>query len=158
MLPKVLQVKLPENNFPTAWQTVIFRNYGIVNSGRIAKILGCDEKTVDEEAFRLGLEKDESTVKAWEEKGYLTIIRNNWFLLSYSQIIELLDYTQEKLEFILEKEDFFSVKLGNYKPYCEEVKYFPLSSEQKAETESLAKIVKSHSVKGERPFDFFSKL
>ena len=87
MLPEVKKVKLIPSVFPTVWQTVIFRNYGIVNSGRIAKILGCDEKTVDEEAFRLGLEKDESTVKAWEEKGYLTIIRNNWFLLSYSQII-----------------------------------------------------------------------
>ena len=30
MLPEIKNVKMPENVFPTKWQTVIFRNYGLI--------------------------------------------------------------------------------------------------------------------------------
>ena len=69
MLPNIVQkTKMPMQQFPTAWQTVIFRNYGYVSTDKIAKTLGCNEEIVVREATRLGLG---NTVydKKWEEKG-----------------------------------------------------------------------------------------
>ena len=55
MLPEVRKVPLELSIFPKPFQTVIFRNYGMVATERIARVLSCDVKTVEEEAARLGL-------------------------------------------------------------------------------------------------------
>ena len=127
MLPEIKNVKMPSLTLPTAWQTVIFRNFGYVKTERIADVLGCDVLTVNLEAARLGL-CDFGFAENFEKSGYITVIRNNWFLLPYEQIMELLGIDEKKLDFILEKDDFLSVKLGNFKPFCEKVSYFPFVS------------------------------
>ena len=155
MLPLVKRVKLPENNFPSIWQTVIFRNYGLVSIDKIASVLGCEKSVVLTEAKRLGLGSviyDEN----WEKLGYITIIRNNWYLLPYNQLMQLLGFGEEKLEFILTNEDFLADKLGCFKPELEEVKYYPLSAQQIEKTEEIAKIVeREFSCKFAKKFDFF---
>ena len=85
MLPGIKKVKLPSLTLPTAWQTVIFRNFGYVRQERIAAVLRCDAQTVEDEAKRLGL-LNVDYCKDFEERGYITIIRNNWFLLPYDQL------------------------------------------------------------------------
>ena len=155
MLPKVLQVKLPENNFPTAWQTVIFRNYGMVKNERICSVLGISEERLICEAIRLGL-KSVNYNEKWEKSGYITIIRNNWQLLNYEQLLILLDFSEQKLDFILQNEDFLAVKLGSYKPRCEEIKYYPLNEKEIEKTNEIAKIIEEIILKEDRKvFDFF---
>ena len=157
MLPTINEVKLPRLNFPTVWQAVIFRNYGYVATEKIATILDCSTDVVINEAKRLGLEKIAFNPK-WEEKGYITIIRNNWYLLPYEQLLKLLGYSAEKLEFILKEEDFLSVKLGKSKPHCPPVKYIPLTQKQIAKTESLAKTVQLYYRNAKsNAFQFFEK-
>ena len=155
MLPAIKKVKI-ENNFPSKWQTVIFRNYGYVALGNLAKVLGCSEETVKQEAARLGLDGVEYASE-WQEKGYITIIRNNWYLLSYEQLLTLLGITESRLDYILQNDDFLWVKLGEFKPDCERVCYTPLTETEKAETALIADMVRCNwrnpSVK---PFDFFS--
>ena len=80
----------------------------------------------------------------WEESGYQTIIRHNWYLLNYEQLMTLLGYTEEKLDFLLKEEDFLYVKLGNEKPEREKVAYAPLTEEQIRETEKIAKKVQKY--------------
>lgn len=156
MLPPIKRVKLPENNFPTLWQTVIFRNYARVSTDKIARVLGCDEKVVISEATRLGL-GSERYDENWEKLGYISIIRDNWVLLPYEQLLVLLGYTEQELEFILQNEDFLAVKLGNFKPQVERVEYAPLTSEQILKTQDIAKIVtESVCPRRVKPFDFFS--
>jgi hypothetical protein len=143
--------------FPTRWQTVIFRNYGYVSVDKIAEVLGCDEETVRFEAARLGL-GDAAYSSLWEKKGYITLIRNNWFLLPYAQLLTLLAVSEEELEFILEKEDFLYLKLGGFKPSCQEVRYAPLTQEQTEKTADIAKTVQRLVVKRTvPPFDFFRR-
>lgn len=156
MLPLIKKIKLLDNVFPTAWQAVIFRNYGLVSADKIAKTLSCDEERVRIEAERLGL-ADVEYQPAWEERGYITIIRNNWYLLPYSQILTLLDITEARLQFILEKEDFLWVKLGEFKPECAEVRYTPLSNAQKQKTEEIASVVLANAGQGVKPFSFFDE-
>lgn len=155
MLPEVRKVKSPKNNFPTNWQVVIFRNYGLVSTDKIAKVLGCDEETVCTEAARLGLGGAQYD-PSWEARGYITLIRNNWFLLPYAQLTTLLGITEEKLDFFLEKEDFLYVKLGEFKPFCEEVKYAPLTDIEQEETARIAAFLRDHIQESDiKPFDFF---
>ena len=156
MLPLIKKVKLPRYDFPTDWQAVIFRNYGYVRTERIAAVLGCAPSVIDSEAKRLGLEYIDHSAD-FESRGYITVIRSNWYLLPYGQLEQLLGFDEDKLDFVLEKDDFLSVKLGGFKPECEEVYYAPLTKEQIADTERLAGIVSSCRAEASaRPFDFFA--
>ncbi len=157
MLPEVKKVKMPSLTLPTAWQTVIFRNYGYVKVERIAEVLSCDVEMVRLEAQRLYL-SDEDYSDDFEAKGYITIIRNNWFLLPYEQLTALLGIDERKLDFILENDDFLGVKLGNFKPYCQKVTYSPLSKTNLKKTEIIANEL-SELIPDfvDRPFNFFEE-
>ncbi len=158
MIAPIKRMTLPENNFPTVWQTVIFRNYGFVDSEKIAKTLQTDVATIDAEAKRLGISYFER-IKDFDENGYITIIRNNWFLLPYEQLCTLTGFSMEKLEFVLKEEDFLWVKLANFKPQCKPVKYKPLSKTAIKKTENIAKIVSKYYENGYgKYFKFFDNL
>ena len=155
-LPEVKKVKLQTLTLPTAWQTVIFRNYGYVQVERIAKTIGCDAEIVRAEAKRLGLPDDDFTAE-FEKSGYLTIIRNNWHLLPYPQLLTLLNFTEEKLAYVLEKDDFLGVKLGNFKPDCPPVSYAPLTAEEMEKTAFIATMPASFQENEGRSFNFSLK-
>lgn len=155
-LPIVKEVKLPSLTLPTAWQTVIFRNYGYVRTACIARVLGCDTKTVCNEAHRLGL-SDTDYCEEFKKRGYITIIRNNWYLLPYAQLLELLDLSEEELAFVLKNDDFLDVKLGGFKPLCKEVRYTPLTEEQCSLSAAISQTVCAYSkADAIAPFDFFA--
>lgn len=138
MLPEVKNTVLQDCNFPAIWQAVIYRNFNYVSIDKIAKVLNCDIDTIITEAQRLGLKEDYNPI--WEKKGYQTIIRNNWYLLPYGQLLQLLDFSEKKLDYILKEEDFFSVKLGNFKPLCKNVYYTPITDEQAKQTEKIKEL------------------
>ena len=48
----------------------------------------------------------------WDARGYQTIIRNNWHLCPFDQLLQLLDMPEERLAFLLKEDDFFWHKLG----------------------------------------------
>ena len=58
-----------------------------------------------------------------KQRGYITLIRRNWHLLPYDQLLELLEMTPERLAFALREDDFLWVKLGRLKPQCEPLRY-----------------------------------
>ena len=154
MSMEIKSVVMPVDNFPTKWQTVIFRNYGLVNIERIARVLGCDPKTVEAEAIRLGISRT-PYIEKWESAGYITIIRNNWFVLPKDQLIELLGFTEERYEFVLKEEDFLGIKLGSFKPECPPVRYYPLSEGEISATEKIRKSIEKFNVyPTSMPFDF----
>lgn len=125
------------NNFLTKWQTVIFRNYGLVPIENLAKVLRCEVAIIEEEAMRLGLNK-QSGNSEWLIKGYITIIRNNWCLLDRGQIEDLLGISSERFDFILSEEDFLLSKLTMPKPNTGMVFYTPLTDEEKTKTKEIA--------------------
>ena len=65
MVTEIKRMVIPDDNFPTKWQAVIFRNYGLVRNERIASVLKCDEETVIREAARLGISETRYNPK-WE--------------------------------------------------------------------------------------------
>lgn len=144
--------------FPTPMQAVIFRNWEMVSKERLAKVLETDVDNIAEEAKRMGLGKQGDT-KLWSEKGYITIIRANWHLLPYEQLLTILDWSEEKLAYVLKEEDFLDVKLGRGKPECEKVIYHPLTKEEKEKTKNIKEIIKKVATCNDEimPFDFWNK-
>lgn len=154
MLPPIKQVKLPPNDLPTRWQTVIFRNYGMVPHAHLARVLATDEGIIEREAQRLGLAARTSD-PLWLTEGYITVIRNNWYLLPYDQLLSLLGFTEERLAFSLENDDFLASKLGKFKPECPPISYAPLTEAQRLRTETLAVRIAALDTSQRQYFRFF---
>ena len=65
-------------------------------------------------------------------RGYATLIRRNWHLLPYEQLLELVEMTPERLAFTLREEDFLWIKLGRLKPACEPFVIAPRGGRERA--------------------------
>ncbi len=144
VLPKVSEkLALNYDYFPTAWQAVLWRNWGYVPVARLAKVLDTTVSELKNAAELMGLNPEQEANEIWLKRGYLTIIRNNWHLCSYEQILTLLDITAEELAFILKEDDFFWVKLGCLKPSVTPPKYSPLTECELKTTEEIKNLIKT---------------
>lgn len=143
VLPEVSDVKaIKYDYFPTPWQAVVWRSWGYVPVERIAEALSTSSNKICEAAEVLGLNPKEPVNEAWEKRGFLTIIRNNWHLCTYEQILTLLNITEEALAFILKEDDFMWIKLGGMKPMVVAPKYTPLTEDELQQTKRIAAILK----------------
>ena len=71
------------DHFPERFQFVIFRNWNRVPVERIAAVLQTTPQQILQEANRLGLrEYSVEQCQRWMQRGYLTIIRDNWHILN----------------------------------------------------------------------------
>lgn len=159
MLPQIKKdLKLDFTYFPTKIHAVVFRLWDMVAKERIAVTLKTTPEKISKVAESMGLETQKNTDE-WVKKGYLTIIKALWHLLPYEQITEILGWSEEKLDFILKEDDFFAIKLGNIKPFCEPVYYREITEEEKEKVSEIRKIVKDNFSFNDDyiPFDFFSK-
>ncbi len=124
-------------HFPTRWQALVWRCWGLIPAAHLGKVLGCSEAEIRSAAEAMGLNPQEPVNPKWRTHGYLTLIRACWQLLPYSQLLELLDWTPEKLAYTLKEEDFFWTKQGKLKPDCQELHYEKLTLEQAKATATL---------------------
>lgn len=127
--------------FPTRWQAVLWRNWGIVPVERLCAALYADENTLRVAAGEMGLDPCINADPVWLTRGYLTIIRNNWHLCSFEQIQTLLGISAERLAFLLKEDDFLWHKLGKLKPAVPDNRYTPLTDEQRARTAQMRALV-----------------
>jgi hypothetical protein len=132
LLPVVAVADLPAGSsppalkfphFPTPAHTFIFRNWNVVETPRLAKILGTTPEKIRAAAADMGLPQEEPIPQLYKSRLYLSVIRRNWHLLPYDQLLALLDMTEAELEHTLREDDFLWVKLGNLKPKCEPLKW-----------------------------------
>ncbi|KAA0993876.1 hypothetical protein FXO21_01485 [Dyadobacter sp. UC 10] len=98
-----------------------------------------------------------------EQRSYLTVIRRNWHLLPREQLLELLDWTDEKLSFTLQEDDFFYIKLGSIKPECEPVKFRASSGLVQKREQWLSDVMREEfpdglSQDGQPLFEFVKEL
>ncbi len=138
----------------TAWQNVILRNYGTMPVSVIAQAIGTESGIVTQEASRMGLSGISQTID-WRKRGFVTVIRNNYDLLSYGKLAEMLDMSEEAFIGLLGEYDFLDIKLGKQPP-LPDVSYRPLNESQIRETERVASILIPHiRLRKVPPFDFF---
>lgn len=151
---------LSVSHFPTAYQTVIFRLWECVPCSKLAQVLRASEEHVLKAAEDMGLGQ-QVFLEKWQSRGYITIIRAMWNLLPYEQILQLLDYTEERLNFILKEDDFLGIKLGE-KCDCPPVYYRELTKEEAVRTArikaAMEEFVAPLKAQGfEEPFDFYHR-
>jgi hypothetical protein len=131
---------LPTKHFPSTFQSVLWRNWGMVPVERLARVLRCNAEELCSAAAQLGLNaNDDSNCAIWHERGYQTIIRQNWHLLPIEQLLELLDWTPVRLAYVLKEDDFLWTKLGQCKPNATPVKFCQLTPNEIARTAEIRK-------------------
>lgn len=150
-------------HFPDRVHEFVWRNWSAVEPPRLAKILGASVEDVTAVAESMGLPRDPVVPPEMIQRGYITLIRRNWHLLPYEQLLELVDMTPERLAFALREDDFLWVKLGRVKPKCEPLRYRPPDAAARRRAAEIRRVVQQDFGKeilrpGEPRFDFVRQL
>jgi len=114
---------LSSGHFPDRVHEFVWRNWNAVPPAKLASILGCSAREVTALAVSMGLPAEPSVPAKMRQRGYVTLIRRNWHLLPYDQLLELLELTPDRLSVMLREDDFLWHKLGQLKPQCEPIRY-----------------------------------
>lgn len=128
-------------HFPTRWQAVLWRNWGLVPVERLARVLGTEPEKLRAAAAELGLNPDEPLQGKWCSHSYLSVLRGNWHLLSIAQLLELMSWPGERLLQVLDEEDFFWSKVGHHKPATGNVRYAELTEGQRRRTAEIRSLM-----------------
>ncbi len=151
-LPPLTDNLLELEHFPTAYQAFLFRASEFFTAETMAKTLCTTAENVRTSLAQMGL-KETTDSDIWLKKGYITIIKQMWHILPYSQLIELLGFEEDEFAYILKEDDFLDIKLGP-KPDCEKVVWRELTDEEKERTDAIKTIMEQIDTTGAEPFDF----
>ena len=110
-------------HFPDRVHAFVWRNWEMVSLERMAEVLGTTPENVNEIGRSMGLPEHVTPPAEYRQRGYISIIRRNWHLLPYDQLLTLLGWDAEKLAFTLREDDFLWIKLGSLKPACPPLQY-----------------------------------
>lgn len=162
-LPDVKNEPVDYPHFPTRQQLFVWKNWGMVDEARLADVLQTSVENVIALAEGMGLPAHADVTKEWLERGYITIIRANWHILPYDQLLTLLGWSEERLGFTLKEDDFLSHKLGNFKPDAKTIVYNDLTEQEKQRTAEIKYDVEQMReefgfVLAEQPFAFLNEL
>ncbi|MBN2329496.1 MAG: hypothetical protein JXR73_20310 [Candidatus Omnitrophica bacterium] len=116
-------------HFPSKAHAFVWRNWSVVEAERLAEVLETTPATVRRLAESMGLPEQDPIPQEDRSRFYITLLRRNWHLLPYDQLLTLLDMTAEELALSLREDDFLFIKLGSLKPKCERLIYTPAVEE-----------------------------
>lgn len=128
-------------HFPDRVHEFVWRNWNLVEPAKLAKVLGTSEANVVAMADSMGLPAASPIPPEMKTRGYLTVIRRNWHILPYDQLLDLIDMTSEQLAFVLREDDFFYCKLGLLKPKCRPLHYVAPDETAKRRAAEIKKTV-----------------
>ena len=138
--------------FPDRMSAYVWRNWGLVEKERLAEVVGATAADMADVAVQMGLAPDPVVLPEWKTKGYITVVRRNWHLLPYDQLLKLLGKTREEFRFSLMEDDFLWIKLGSVKPKCEPLRWdLRMKDEGRAKRQSIARILKSEGLDPRAP-------
>lgn len=130
--------------FPHNQYAFVWRNWSVVNKSRLAEVLQTSVQNVEQLAASMGLPRKQTIEPEWSTtRGYITILKRNWHLLPYEQLLQLLGMSREELKFRLIEDDFLYIKLGSIKPYCESLLYTEPTAEMRERAAEIATVVRS---------------
>ena len=112
-------------HFPDRLHEFVWRNWNLVEPAKLAKVVSASAQDIMAIAESMGLPPAADIPEEQRSRGYITVIRRNWHLLPYDQLLELLDMTPARLAFTLREDDGVWAKLGYLKPRCAPLRYHP---------------------------------
>ena len=131
------------DHFPSRMHAFVWRNWPLVERERLADVLETSIENIDRVAHSMGLPPQGDISPYWQSsRGYITVLKRNWHLLPYDQIVKLLDTDREQLAYSLREDDFLFIKLGSIKPQCERLLYAEPTSEQNRRAAQIAECLR----------------
>jgi hypothetical protein len=154
---------LSSPHFPDRVHEFVWRNWNAVEPAKLAGILGASVNDVTAMAESMGLPRKAIVPPEMLKRGYITLIRRNWHLLPYEQLLQLVEMTPERLSFALREDDFLWVKLGRLKPRCDPLRYRRPDAAVRRRAAGIRRIVKAEfgdklRNPGEPRFEFVRQL
>lgn len=149
--------------FPSRLHAFIWRNWALVPAERMAQVVKAKTEDLQEMGRSMGLESPRGLTQAQWRRAHLTIIRRNWHLLPYEQILQLLGWTEEKMDYTLREDDFFFHKVGSLKPKARPLLWKAATAAEKVRAAEIASLVSRHfpngGLEGKQPlFNFVETL
>jgi len=159
--PAPTAVGLP--HFPDRLHAYVWRNWELVPIDRLAKIVGAPPADIIAIGRAMGLGDPPVITEDQQRRSYITVLRRNWHLLPYEQLLELMGWSADKLEYVLREGDGLFWWFGCHKPKVDPLRYAPPDETAKARAAEIAAIVREifpHGVaKHEDPlFGFVARL
>jgi hypothetical protein len=136
--PGATQTRLPRgshppaltfDHFPNRLFTFVWRNWNLISAEKMARLLHCEAWQVRDIAQAMGLEEKKPLYPAYSRQLYISLLRRNWHLLPYEQLLELTGLSEQELEFALKEDDFLFHKFGRLKPRVDRLTYAQPSAE-----------------------------
>jgi hypothetical protein len=127
--------------FPDRLHEFVWRNWGVITPEALAEVVETTPESLVFIAESMGLPRAPVIQPEMMKRGYLTVIRRNWHLLPYEQLLLLLDLTPERLSVMLREEDFLWVKLGHLKPACSPLRYAAPDEQAKKREAEIRRVV-----------------
>lgn len=135
---------IPLKHFPDRLHAFVWRNWELVSLERMAEVLQTTPENVRDIGLAMGLPPHVPSPAEYQQRGYITIIRRNWHLLPYEQLLTLLGWDAQKLAFTLREDDFLWIKLGSLKPVCAPIRYAEPNEATVKRCAEIREIVWSH--------------
>lgn len=132
------------SHFPDRLHAFVWRNWEMVSLERMAEVLDTTPAKVRAVGMSMGLPPHREPPVEYLQRGYITLIRRNWHILPYGQLLELLGWDAEKLAFTLREDDFLWIKLGSFKPSCPILRYIEPNEAVARRCEQIRAVVSSH--------------
>ncbi|MDH7503735.1 MAG: hypothetical protein QHJ82_13615 [Verrucomicrobiota bacterium] len=154
---------VPCPHFPSRLHAFVWRNWQLVPAERMAAVVGATPAQIMAVGEAMGLGSQPRITRDRMKRFALTVIRRNWHLLPYPQLLELLGWSADELAFALREDDFLFIKLGSLKPRCDRITWEEPAEATRAMERQIAETVRRElgrldAVHGEDLFGFVAKL
>ncbi len=110
-------------HFPSRLHAFVWRNWQCTNLDRMASVVDATPDQIAVIGASMGLPPHRPIGDDELSRNYISVIRRNWHLLDYDQLLMLLGWDTDRLAYALKEDDFLWHKLGRLKPACKPLKY-----------------------------------
>ena len=141
-------VALELGHFPDRLHAYVWRNWWLVPVDRIAQVVGATPTQIRRLGQSMGLGRPPHISADQQQRSYITVIRRNWHLLNYEQLLELLGWTPEQMAYTLREDDFLYIKLGSLKPACAPLRYQVPGHEAQSRARQMAALIRAEFPSG----------
>jgi len=129
-------------HFASRMQAFVWRNWALVPLERMAATVKASADDLRGVGRSLGLGDPPPITEAIQRRSFITVIRRNWHLLPYDQLLTLLGWSADQLAFTLREDDFLFIKLGSLKPRCNRLEWAPPTKAERERAEAIAAVVR----------------
>jgi hypothetical protein len=150
-------------HFPDRMHAYVWRNWMVVPTERLAEAVSAKPEDLLRMGRAMGLSGPPRITEADVRRLTTTIIRRNWHLLPYDQLLKLLGWSPEDMVYHLREDDFLFIKLGNLKPACERLMYRSLDPAVIEREKQIAQVLRENLPEGagvaaDPPLGFIARL